>query len=111
MTTPDATATQAFWNRVAHDWDRQVGDSGDKNRRLNSDPVLWSFMGDVRGRSVLDAGCGTGYLSRQLHERGADYRCPEEEQPLDVTSLGGHAAGSNVKKRSAQQWVELRSAH
>lgn len=72
MTTPDATETQAFWNRIAHDWDRQVGDSGDKNRRLNSDPVLWSFLGDVRGRRVLDAGCGTGYLSRQLHERGAN---------------------------------------
>lgn len=60
-----------FWNRVAPDWERQVGEEGDRNRRLNSDPVLWDFLGEVRGREVLDAGCGTGYLSRKLHAAGA----------------------------------------
>jgi ubiquinone/menaquinone biosynthesis C-methylase UbiE len=60
-----------FWNRVADDWQIQVGRDGDANRRLNSDPVLWSFVGDVRGLRVLDAGCGTGYLSIKLAERGA----------------------------------------
>ncbi len=63
--------TRAFWNRVAYDWDIQVGDKGDSNRVLNSDPVLWDFVGDVAGLKVLDVGCGTGYLSRMLHERGA----------------------------------------
>jgi 2-polyprenyl-3-methyl-5-hydroxy-6-metoxy-1,4-benzoquinol methylase len=60
-----------LWNRVASDWRTQVGDHGDENRRLNSDPVLWDFAGDVSGLDVLDAGCGTGYLSRQLSARGA----------------------------------------
>ncbi|HSF14119.1 MAG TPA: methyltransferase domain-containing protein [Vicinamibacteria bacterium] len=60
-----------FWNRIAQDWQIQVGREGDANRRLNSDPVLWHFAGDVRGLKVLDAGCGTGYLSIQLAERGA----------------------------------------
>jgi len=60
-----------FWNDVAEDWRIQVGDEGDSNRRLNSDPVLWTFAGDVRGLEVLDAGCGTGYLSNILSERGA----------------------------------------
>lgn len=52
-----------FWNDVADDWRIQVGDDGDFNRRLNSDPVLWRFAGEVNGLTVLDAGCGTGYLS------------------------------------------------
>ena len=60
-----------FWNGIASDWQIQVGDDGDANRRLNSDPVLWDFAGEVEGRDVLDAGCGTGYLSRKLVERGA----------------------------------------
>jgi len=60
-----------FWNRVADDWQIQVGATGDRNRILNSDPVLWAFAGNVAGLKVLDAGCGTGYLSKQLSDRGA----------------------------------------
>jgi ubiquinone/menaquinone biosynthesis C-methylase UbiE len=59
------------WNNIAADWDIQVGDDGDANRILNSDPVLWKFAGDVAGLEVLDAGCGTGYLSRKLKAKGA----------------------------------------
>lgn len=67
----DEHAIRDLWDRLADDWRIQVGDEGDSNRRLNSDPVLWAFLGEVRGRRVLDAGCGTGYLSRQLAARGA----------------------------------------
>ena len=59
------------WNVKAAGWDEQVGEEGDANRRLNSDPVLWQFAGEVKGLRVLDAGCGTGYLSRELTRRGA----------------------------------------
>lgn len=71
MSTNDQDRTRDFWNRIADDWYVQVGDEGDSNRILNSDPVLWDLAGEVAGLKVLDAGCGTGYLSRQLHELGA----------------------------------------
>ena len=61
----------ALWDDKAEDWHGQVGEEGDRNRRFNSDPVLWKFLGPVRGCSVLDAGCGTGYLSRRLSAEGA----------------------------------------
>lgn len=60
-----------LWNRVAADWDIQVGEDGDSNRILNSDPILWKFVGEIKNISVLDAGCGTGYLSRKLATKGA----------------------------------------
>jgi SAM-dependent methyltransferase len=71
MSKREMDEARDFWNRVADDWQLQVGTAGDSNRILNSDPVLWTFAGDVAGRSVLDAGCGTGYLSKQLSDRGA----------------------------------------
>lgn len=71
MSADDHEETRAMWNAVADDWLLQVGDEGDSNRRLNSDPVLWAFAGDVAGLAVLDAGCGTGYLSKKLRDRGA----------------------------------------
>lgn len=66
-----SSGVQELWDHVATDWDRAVGDDGDANRRLNSDPVLWRMVGDVRGLVALDAGCGPGYLARKLHEKGA----------------------------------------
>ncbi|MEO8098591.1 MAG: methyltransferase domain-containing protein [Acidobacteriota bacterium] len=74
MNRDEIRETREFWDSVAEDWRIQVGDDGDSNRRLNSDPVLWAFAGDVRGRKVLDAGSGTGYLSRQMLQRGAMVR-------------------------------------
>lgn len=67
----DREEVRAFWDRIADDWELQVGEDGDLNRRLISDPVLWRLAGKVRGLTVLDVGCGTGYLARKLHEQGA----------------------------------------
>lgn len=71
MSERETDETRDFWNRAADDWHIQVGTAGDSNRILNSDPVLWAFAGDVGALMVLDAGCGTGYLSKQLSDRGA----------------------------------------
>lgn len=57
------------WDQKALDWDQQVGELGDRNRQFNSDPVLWHFLEKVSNLSILDAGCGTGYLSRQLAKK------------------------------------------
>jgi len=71
MSDGELEEVRDFWNRIADDWRIQVGDDGDRNRILNSDPLLWEFAGDVSGLTVLDAGCGTGYLSKKLRDRGA----------------------------------------
>jgi ubiquinone/menaquinone biosynthesis C-methylase UbiE len=71
MSNGEYDETRDLWHRVADDWQIQVGEDGDGNRILNSDPVLWAFAGNVNGLTVLDAGCGTGYLSKKLHDRGA----------------------------------------
>jgi ubiquinone/menaquinone biosynthesis C-methylase UbiE len=111
MERMDGDEVVAFWNRVASDWDTQVGGDGDENRLLNSDPVLWRFAGDVKGLDVIDAGCGTGYLSRKFAERGASVvgidvspkmieiarkRVPGIEFSVDSCSELGTVANSSV---------------
>ena len=60
-----------LWSEKAKKWKTHVGELGDNNRRFNSDPILWKWLGNVKDLTVLDAGCGTGYLSIQLHKKGA----------------------------------------
>ncbi|MFQ5980147.1 MAG: class I SAM-dependent methyltransferase [Candidatus Heimdallarchaeota archaeon] len=64
-------SAKQLWDLKAQDWHQQVGQDGDANRRFNSDPVLWRFIGSVQNLEVLDAGCGTGYLARKLAQKGA----------------------------------------
>ena len=65
MSDGELEETRDFWNRVADDWQIQVGDDGDGNRRLNSDPVLWKFAGDVNGLTVLDAAAAQGICQKR----------------------------------------------
>lgn len=67
----DFEEVRNFWDSSAGDWEIQVGNDGDSNRQINSDPVLWQLAGNIKGLRVLDAGCGTGYLCRKLSEKGA----------------------------------------
>jgi SAM-dependent methyltransferase len=47
-----------------------IGPEGDFGRRALLNPAIFRLLGDVRGQTILDAGCGNGYLSRLLADRG-----------------------------------------
>ncbi len=67
------SASQESWEKNSQDWidSCKIDMSGDINRQFIIDPALWSLLGDVKNLSVLDAGCGNGYLTRLLAKRGA----------------------------------------
>ncbi|MGD8564874.1 MAG: methyltransferase domain-containing protein [Candidatus Bathyarchaeota archaeon] len=70
----DLSETQKSWELNSEEWiaRSQIDMAGDSNRRLIVDPALWSLLGDVSRLSVLDAGCGNGYLTRILATKGAN---------------------------------------
>jgi len=59
------------WDDVATWWVSRYTAKGDINREWVIDPALFEILGDVKGRRILDAGCGTGYLARLLARAGA----------------------------------------
>jgi len=59
------------WDEVATDWDRFVEEGHDFHRHLGHGPALLGLIGPIRGRRVLDVGCGQGYFSRVLAREGA----------------------------------------
>lgn len=89
--------SDASWSASAEIWLAGYDERGDHNRKYQSDPVLFEFLGDVQGQRILDAGSGGGYLSRLLAKRGAHMVAVEnarrsheiavarqEREPLDI---------------------------
>lgn len=100
------------WSAVSREVVEQFGEDGDFTRRALLNPVIFELLGDVRGKAILDAGCGQGYLSRRLAQRGAvltgvEFAQPwyayaaqkEQEEPLGITYL--HEDLARVQLESA----------
>jgi 2-polyprenyl-3-methyl-5-hydroxy-6-metoxy-1,4-benzoquinol methylase len=58
----DACAEQLMGNYTAE---------GDSARTVLLNPILLNLLEDVKGKKILDAGCGEGYFSRLLIKQGA----------------------------------------
>ncbi|MDD5193220.1 MAG: class I SAM-dependent methyltransferase [Candidatus Nanoarchaeia archaeon] len=56
-----------FWRK---NYPKLVGDF--EQRPLAVEILVNSFEDDIKDELILDAGCGTGYVSRMLAQRGAD---------------------------------------
>ena len=59
------------WDANADGWATEVRQGHDVAREWLNNPAFLAFIGDLRGRRVLDAGCGEGYNTRILARAGA----------------------------------------
>lgn len=88
----------AAWDAAAEPWDEFVETGLDYWRTEVHGPPLLAACGEVSGKRALDLGCGQGWFSRQLAERGAEVaavdmsaaqianaRRHEAERPLGIT--------------------------
>ena len=105
MDTPrgdhDEDDIRELWDRLADEWQIQVGDEGDANRRLNSDPVLWDLArrrrGPPRARRGLrhglpDAAARAARRPGHRHRRVlADDRAGARGEPGSSTSASTRA--------------------
>lgn len=80
MTGSEETIRQ--WEAMAPDAIAALDPDGDFPKRHLLNPVVLDLLGDVHARTVLDAGCGQGYFSRMLADRGAVVTGVEPAGPL-----------------------------
>jgi SAM-dependent methyltransferase len=59
------------WEENAHAFSELIRNRGTPHHRFILNPCVEGLLGDVRGRRLLDAGCGEGYLSRFYAAKGA----------------------------------------
>jgi ubiquinone/menaquinone biosynthesis C-methylase UbiE len=59
---------------------------GTPHHRQILNPCVESLLGEVKGKKMLDAGCGEGYLARHYAKQGADVTAIDLSQRLIETS-------------------------
>ncbi len=59
------------WSAASFETLDSFGEFGDFARQHLLNPALFSLLGNVKNKKILDAGCGQGYLSRLLAKKGA----------------------------------------
>ena len=104
MSAPDFSLDDVarYWDDNAAAWAREVGQGHDIAREFQNNPAFLALVGDLRGRQVLDAGCGDGYNTRILARAGAHMsgELPGEWQTA--------RAGSHLYVRLSKPLVAMR---
>jgi ubiquinone/menaquinone biosynthesis C-methylase UbiE len=59
------------WNKAAEGWVDFVRTGKDWTRNELNNPAMFRMLGNIRGKRVLDLGCGEGHNTRMLASRGA----------------------------------------
>ena len=59
------------WDASAEWYDANMGESGDPLNRDVLRPVMLEMLGDLAGLTVVDAGCGSGYVAAELAKTAA----------------------------------------
>lgn len=90
----DAEEAIRRWDAFAHTYSKNHNEQGDIHKEVFLNPTLFSLMGELKDKQVLDAGCGEGYLSRLLSKAGSnvtavDYsprmiEIAQERTPVDL---------------------------
>lgn len=90
----DDSSTRS-WDAIADDW---VAHADTNDYRIHFlMPLMLAMLGDVRGRKILDLGCGEGAYSRELARRGAQ-----------VTGVDGSARLVEVARaRAAAEGLDI----
>lgn len=73
----DKKAIATSFGKAAETYDKHAAFQRDVGHRL-----LEKLPSDLSGKRVLDLGCGTGYFSALLQERGADLVCVDISQGM-----------------------------
>ncbi len=60
------------WDAFADTYSKNHTENGDIHKEVFLNPTLLSLLENIKGKKILDAGCGEGYLSRILSKSGAE---------------------------------------
>lgn len=103
-----ASSSRSEWCSKWKLWIDYLGPHGDWCRRELMDRAILAMLGRIRGKSILDAGCGEGRLTRILAQRGA------AAMGIDIVpefiKLANATAEDNLPCEATRRWPWLSGA-
>ncbi|MFD0537053.1 class I SAM-dependent methyltransferase [Actinomadura luteofluorescens] len=103
-----AKLTRARWEANAQYWVKVIRERRDRYRTELTDAAVLDAVGDCASQSVLDAGCGEGYLSRRLASMGAEVTGVDAAQGLiDAASSHPEQEGKATFTRASVEDLPL----
>lgn len=89
----------SFWENIASDWDKGIGDSGNDYWTYLQEPALRRMVGSAVGQHALDVATGNGIVARWLARDGANALGTDGSQKMvDLaaarTTVGERTAGT-----------------
>lgn len=88
-----AAAAPSRWEGNAEFWVRIIREHRDRYRTELTDQAMLTAIGASDGLDVLDAGCGEGYMTRLLAERGARQVTGADKSPALIAAARAASAG------------------
>lgn len=82
MREPTNADVIAAWFHYSEHLIEGFDEEGDLIRHYLLNPTIFTLLGEVRGKCILDAGCGQGYLCRLLARKGARVTGVEPAEPI-----------------------------
>src|SRR5581483_7079598 len=95
------------WNMYAELYDRNMGKNGDIFHQEIIDPALFEIIGNFDGTTVLDAGCGNGYLTYYISNLGATNVIGIDGSPKLIQIASTNLSNPKIQFQSAdltQTW-------
>ena len=85
------------WDTYAQLYNRDIGLTGDSLHQKLIDPLIFSFLGEFVNKTILDAGCGNGYLLTKLAEQAQSVTGADQSKELLKFARKNIAQSKNVK--------------
>lgn len=98
------------WDSSAQAWIEFVR-TGDPNREFILDPAMLSMVGPLKGKRVLDVGCGEGRFCRMMSARGARTFGIDPTSELIALARKDHHEGCYVRGSAESLPFRDRSFH
>jgi ubiquinone/menaquinone biosynthesis C-methylase UbiE len=72
----------SVYDKFADKYSTSMGERGDFHHKTSIDPQIYSIIGDSKGKTIYDIGCGNGYIARKLAKDGAKVFASDSSEKL-----------------------------